>query len=136
MVSTNANAVTGPTPTCRIKQTAGGRLSAAWITASSNSPNESRESLSQSIEKYRTSGNLSEAARSLRLAINLDEKAYGPRSREVAEDFDKLSDVFREDTKYAEAESALKAALAIYVIVEGPERTTNARFRFRRYQMG
>lgn len=88
-------------------------------------PDESRESLSQSIEKYRTSGNLSEAARSLRQAINLDEKAYGPRSREVAEDFDTLSDVLSEDSKYAEAETALKAALAIYAIAEGPDRTTN-----------
>ena len=88
-------------------------------------PDESRESLSQSIEKYRTSGNLSEAARSLRQAINLDEKTYGPRSREVAEDFDTLSNIFSKDAKYAEAETALKAALAIYAIVEGPERTTN-----------
>lgn len=88
-------------------------------------PGESRESLSQSIEKYRTSGNLSEAARSLKQAINLDERTYGPSSREVAEDFDTLSDVFSQDSKYAEAETALKAALAIYAIVEGPERTTN-----------
>lgn len=88
-------------------------------------PDESRESLSQSIERYRSSGNLSEAARSLRHAINLDEKTYGPRSREVAEDFDSLSDIFSEDSKYAEAETALKAALAIYAIAEGPERTTN-----------
>jgi tetratricopeptide (TPR) repeat protein len=88
-------------------------------------PNESRESLSQSIQKYRTSGNLSEAARSLSQAINLGEKTYGPRSREVAEDFDTLSDVLSEDAKYAEAETALKAALAIYATVEGPERTTN-----------
>jgi tetratricopeptide (TPR) repeat protein len=88
-------------------------------------PDESRESLSQSIEKYRISGNLSEAARSLRQAISLDEKTCGSRSREVAEDFDTLSDVFSEDAKYADAETALKAALAIYAIVEGPERTTN-----------
>lgn len=88
-------------------------------------PDESRESFSQSIERYRSSGNLSEAARSLRQAINLDEKTYGPRSREVAEDFDSLSDIFSEDSKYAEAETALKAALAIYAIAEGPERTTN-----------
>lgn len=100
-------------------------LSPMLALAQAFAPDESRESLSQSIEKYRTSGNLSEAARSLRQAINLDEKTYGPRSREVAEDFDTLSDVFSEDSKYAEAEAALKAALAIYAIVEGPERATN-----------
>lgn len=101
-------------------------FSPSLTLAQAFAPDESRESLSQSIEKYRTSGNLSEAATSLRQAINLDEKAYGPRSREVAADFDTLSDVLSEDSKYAEAETALKAALAIYAIAEGPERTTNA----------
>lgn len=97
----------------------------ALVLAQAFVPDESRESRSQSIQKDDTSGNLSEAARLLRQAIDLDEKTYGPGSREVAEDFDRLSDVFSEDTKFAEAESALKTALAIYAIVEGPERSTN-----------
>jgi hypothetical protein len=102
-------------------------FSPVLAVAQAFAPDESRESLSQSIEKYRTSGNLSEAARSLRRVINLDEKTYGPRSREVAEDFDTLSDVFSEDAKYAEAEKALKAALGIYALRLVPDGIVNGR---------
>jgi tetratricopeptide (TPR) repeat protein len=88
--------------------------------------NETRESLSQTIQKYRGSGSLQEAEKSLTLLLNLDEKAYGRSRSEVAEDLDALSDVLSEDGKYAEAETALKAALASYAVIEGPERTKNS----------
>lgn len=103
-------------------------LYSSMTFAQATAPNETRELLSQSIQKYRGSGSLLEAEKSLKLLLNLDEKAYGRSSREVAEDFDTLSDVLSEDGNYAEAEMALKAALATYVVIEGPERTTNSSY--------
>jgi len=100
-------------------------LSPRMALAQAIAPDESRESIFRSIEKDRSSGHLLEAESSLRRALILDEKAYGSNSREVAEDFDTLSDVLTGSGKYADAETALKAALTIYAIVEGPERTTN-----------
>ena len=94
--------------------------------AQATAPNETRESLSQTIQKYRGSGNLQEAEKSLTLLLNLDENAYGRSSREVAEDLDTLCDVLAEDGKYTEAETALEAALASYAVIEGPERTKNS----------
>lgn len=101
-------------------------LYSSMTLAQATPPNETRESISQTIQKYLGSGSLPEAEKSLNLLLNLDEKTYGRSSHEVAEDFDTLSDVLSEDGKYAEAETALKAALAIYAVVEGPERTSNS----------
>lgn len=101
-------------------------LLAGVALAQTTAPNETRESLSQTIQKYLGSGRRPEAEESLKLLMNLDEKAYGRSSREVAEDLDTLSDVLSEDGKYAEAETALKGALATYAVIEGPERTTNS----------
>jgi tetratricopeptide (TPR) repeat protein len=105
----------------------------SWMLLYSNmtlaqaiAPNETRESLSQTIQKYRGFGNLQEAEKSLTLLLNLDENAYGRSSREVAEDLDTLCDVLTEDGKYTEAETALKAALASYAVIEGAERTENS----------
>jgi tetratricopeptide (TPR) repeat protein len=94
--------------------------------AQATEPNETRESLSQTIQKYRGSGSLPEAEKSVKLLLNLDEKAYGRNSHEVAEDLDTLSDVLSESRKYAEAETTLTNALATYAVIEGPERTTNS----------
>jgi tetratricopeptide (TPR) repeat protein len=92
--------------------------------AQANESDEFRESLSQSIQKSRTSGHLPEAEKLLVQAISLDENADGPSSRRVAEDLDMLSDVLSEDEKYAEAETTLKAAMAIEVI-DGPQVASN-----------
>jgi hypothetical protein len=94
--------------------------------AQATAPNETRESLTQTVQKYRGSGNLLEAEKSLKLLLNLDEKVYGRSSREMAEDSETLSDVLSQDEKYAEADTALKAALAAYAVIEGPARTTNS----------
>jgi tetratricopeptide (TPR) repeat protein len=80
----------------------------------------SRESLYQSIEKARSSGQLPEAANLLMKAVHLDESTDGPSSRNVVEDRDMLSDVLSEDQKYSEAETKLKAAMAIYEVSDGP----------------
>jgi tetratricopeptide (TPR) repeat protein len=100
-------------------------LCSSMTFAQATGPNETRESLSQTIQKYLGSGNLPEAEKSLELLLNQDEKAYGRSSREMAEDSETLSDVLSQEGKYAEAETALKAALAAYAVIEGPERTTN-----------
>jgi tetratricopeptide (TPR) repeat protein len=89
-------------------------------------PNEIRESLSQTVQKYLSSGSLPDAEKPLELLLNFDEKAHGRGSREVAEDSETLSNVLSEDGKYAEAEAALKASLAAYAVIEGPERATNS----------
>jgi hypothetical protein len=68
----------------------------SMMLAQATAPNETRESLSQTIQKYLGSGSLPEAEKSLKLLLNLDEKAYGRSSREVAKDFDTLSDVLSE----------------------------------------
>jgi tetratricopeptide (TPR) repeat protein len=88
--------------------------------AQANESDAFRESLSQSIRKSRTSGDLPEAEQLLVQAVSLDENADGPNSRRVAEDLDMLSDVLSEDEKYAEAETTLKAAMAIYEVNDGP----------------
>jgi tetratricopeptide (TPR) repeat protein len=100
-------------------------LYSSMAIAQTPAPNETRESLSQTIQKYLGSGNLPECEKSLELLLNLDERVYGRNSREVAEDSETLSDVLSQDGKYDEAERALKVALAAYAVIEGPERSTN-----------
>lgn len=89
--------------------------------AQANESDEIRDSLSQSIQESRSSGHLPDAENLLGQAVSLDENAYGPNSRRVAEDLDTLSDVFREDGLYSEAEAKLKAAMAIYQVTDGPQ---------------
>jgi tetratricopeptide (TPR) repeat protein len=88
--------------------------------AQATDSDEIRESLSLSIQKSRISGRLPETEKLLKQAVSLDESAHGPSSRRVAEDLDMLSDVLSEDKKYAEAETTLKAAMAIYEMNDGP----------------
>jgi tetratricopeptide (TPR) repeat protein len=88
--------------------------------AQANESRALRESLSQSIQKSRTSGHLPEAENLLAQAVSLDENADGRSSRRVAEDLDMLSDVLSEEHKYAEAETRLRAAMAIYEVNDGP----------------
>jgi tetratricopeptide (TPR) repeat protein len=104
--------------------------------AQSALPDETRESLSRLIEKYRGAGQLLEAEKSLRQELSLDEQTFGPGSSEVAEDLDTLSDVLSEDGKYTEAETALKDALAIYSVVEGPQRAANPFYMGRLASLG
>jgi hypothetical protein len=92
-------------------------LYSSMTFAQATGPSETRESLSQTIQKYLGSGNLPEAQKSLELLSNQDEKAYGRSSREMAEDSETLSDVLSQEGKYAEAETALKAALAAYAVL-------------------
>jgi tetratricopeptide (TPR) repeat protein len=94
--------------------------------AQANESDEIRESLSQSIQKDRASGQLLEAENLLRQAASLDENTYGRNSRRVAEDLDTLSDVFSEDGKFAEVETTLKAALSIYDVIDGAQIASNS----------
>lgn len=89
--------------------------------AQANETDGIRESLSRSIQESRNSGHLPEAEKLLRQAVSIDEDAYGPNSRNVAEDLETLSDVFTEDGKFAEAQAALGTALAINELTDGPQ---------------
>jgi len=94
--------------------------------AQANESDGIRESISQSIHKYRASGDLPEAEKLLGQAVSLDEVTYGPNSPRVAEDLETLSDVFADDGKLAEAERTLKAAMAICDVSDGSQAASHS----------
>jgi len=88
-------------------------------------PDANRDSIAQLAQDCRSARQLPEAERLLQQKIDLDEQVDGATSRHIAEDLDTLSEVLTEDKKYGEAEKAITNALAIYTLIEGPERATN-----------
>lgn len=93
--------------------------------AQGTSPDETPESLSRLIEKYRDAGQRAEAERLLRQKVSLEEQTLGSGSLQVAETLDTLSDLYSEDTNYAEAEAALRNALGIRAASDGPQSITD-----------